>query len=37
MTPARQRLGKHCLDAGFLAEAKVNLIGKDTGFRGNGY
>jgi hypothetical protein len=36
MTPARQRLGKHCLKAGIMAEAKVNLLGNDTCFHGNG-
>jgi hypothetical protein len=30
MIPARQRLGKHCLDAGIIAESKVSLLGNDT-------
>jgi hypothetical protein len=37
MTPARQRLGKHLLRAGIIAEAEVNLLGNGTRFRGNGY
>jgi hypothetical protein len=30
MTPARQRLGKHCLRAGIAAEAEVNMLGSGT-------
>jgi hypothetical protein len=37
MTPDRQRLGKHCLKAGIIAEAKDNLLGNDIHYWGNGY
>jgi hypothetical protein len=30
MTLPRQRLGKHCLKAGIIAEAEVNLLGNGT-------
>jgi putative transposon-encoded protein len=30
ITPARQRLGRHCLKAGIIAEKEVNLLGNGT-------
>jgi hypothetical protein len=30
MTPARQRLGKYCVNAGIAAESGINLLGNGT-------
>jgi hypothetical protein len=37
VAPAGQRLDKHCLKAGIIVKAKVNLPGNDTYFSGNKY